>query len=66
MLYRRFVIVASLIALVVGVGMANLIHVTKEHRDIVREYPGMFTTKSAACGSSIQCRVQTAFSPFRV
>ena len=64
MLYRRFVIVASLIALFVGVGMANLIHVTKEHRDIAREYPGMFITKSAPC--SFNCQIKSTASPFRV
>ncbi len=64
MLYRRFVIVASVIALVVGVGMANLIHITKEHRDIAREYPGMFITKSAPC--SLNCQAKFITSPFRV
>ena len=45
MLYRRFVLVASLIAFM-GVVLANLIVVAKEQRDVARDYPGLVISKT--------------------
>lgn len=55
MLYRRFVLVVSFIAVVMGVGMANLVHATKEHRDVVREYPGLVFSKTNTCVPQQTC-----------
>ncbi len=60
MLYRRFVLVVSLIAVIMGVGMANIVHATKEHRDVVREYPGLIFSKTSACAPQQSCYLTIA------
>ncbi len=54
MLYRRFILVASVIALL-GVGLANLVHYTKEQRDIVLEYPGTSGLQVIRCSGDFHC-----------
>ncbi len=54
MLYRRFILVASVIALM-GVGLANLVHYTKEQRDVVLEYPGISGLQVNRCISDVHC-----------
>ena len=66
MLYRRFVLVVSLIAVIMGVGMANLVHATKEHRDVVRQYPGLVFTKTSSCEPQQSCNLTIANSRFTI
>ncbi len=54
MLYRRFILVASVIALM-GVGLANLVHYTKQQRDIVLEYPGVSGLQVNRCSGDVHC-----------
>ena len=60
MLYRRFVLVVSLIAVIMGVGMANIVHATKEHLDVVREYPGLIFSKTSSCAPQQSCNLTVA------
>ena len=66
MLYRRFVLVVSLIAVIMGVGMANLVHATKEDRDVVREYPGLVISKTNACAPQQTCSITVASTNFTI
>ncbi len=57
MLYRRFILVSSLIAFL-GVVLANLILITKEQRDVVREYPGLVSSKNINCEHLRSCSLK--------
>ena len=54
MLYRRFALVVFLISLM-GVGMANLVVYSKQHRDIVMDYPGMRGLQIENCNADLGC-----------
>ncbi len=54
MLYRRFFLVASMIALL-GVGFANLVQHTKAQRNFVMEYPAFTSSQVSLCGRELHC-----------
>ncbi len=62
MLYRRFILVASMIALM-GVGFANLVLHTKAQRDVVLDYPNISRSLINLCSEERRCRVAVRTSP---